>query len=91
MQWTLRLKGMMGTLGLITASLLLPQVVPQANAARMAVPGTVNYLEGKVEIDGNALTTKQIGEAQLQPEQVLTTSHGKAEVLLTPGVFLGWE
>ena len=60
----------------------------EAWAARTAVPGTVNYLEGQVSIDGNQLNTKQIGEAALASDQTLETSSGKAEILLSPGVFV---
>jgi hypothetical protein len=53
-----------------------------------AGPGTLNYLEGSAAIDGHPLTQKSIGSARLEPNQVLETSQGRAEVLLTPGVFL---
>jgi hypothetical protein len=53
-----------------------------------AVPGTLNYVEGTVSIDSQALSAKSIGTAQLENGQSLTTSTGKAEILLTPGVFL---
>jgi len=53
-----------------------------------ALPGTVNYVEGQVAIGDQALTAKSIGSAELQPGQTLTTEKGKAEILLTPGVFL---
>ena len=59
---------------------------PVTKAARIAVPGTVNYLEGKVSIDGNPLSTTQMGEAALASDQTLETMGGKAEILLSPGV-----
>src|SRR5260370_1190324 len=60
-----------------------------ANAnANSAVPGTLNYVEGKVSIGGDTLDSKSIGSAELKRGQSLTTESGKAEVLLTPGVFL---
>jgi hypothetical protein len=60
-----------------------------ANAnANSAVPGTLNYVEGKVSIGGDTLDSKSIGSAELKPGQSLMTESGKAEVLLTPGVFL---
>jgi hypothetical protein len=62
--------------------------IPGAWAARTAVPGTVNYVEGQVSINGKSLDTKQIGEAALASDQTLETSSGKAEVLLSPGVFV---
>ncbi|MGA8490224.1 MAG: FecR domain-containing protein [Terriglobales bacterium] len=56
--------------------------------ARSAVPGTLNYVEGKVSMGDQPLDAKSIGTAELQPGQSLTTEDGKAEILLTPGVFL---
>lgn len=51
-------------------------------------PGTVNYVEGAVAVDGQTVTQKQVGNVDLAAGQELTTADGKAEVLLTPGVFL---
>lgn len=59
-----------------------------ALAANTAVPGTLNYVEGQAAIGSQTLSSKSVGEAELQPGQVLDTQNGKAEVLLTPGVFL---
>jgi FecR protein len=56
--------------------------------AKSAVPGTINYVEGQVEIGTETLNSKLVGTAQLQTNQFLTTENGKAEILLTPGVFL---
>jgi hypothetical protein len=58
------------------------------NASNMVAPGTVNYIEGSVSIDGNALNTNQNGHTALQRNQTLSTGKGKAEVLMSPGVFL---
>lgn len=59
---------------------------PEANAA---VPGTMNYVEGAVTIDGQFLNQRSVGSAVVGPGQVLaTTKNGRAEMLLTPGVFL---
>jgi len=73
--------------GALTALLL---ILPgsRAWAASNAVPGTVNYVEGTVLLNGNPVTSKQIGSLNLGPDDVLNTERGKAEVLLTPGVFL---
>ncbi len=54
----------------------------------MAVPGTINYIEGQVSVDGQALVQSQRGYTPLAPNQVLSTGVGKAELLLSPGVFL---
>jgi hypothetical protein len=54
----------------------------------IATPGTVNYVEGQVSIGQEVLTSNSIGTAKLEPNQYLFTGMGKAEMLLTPGVFL---
>lgn len=53
-----------------------------------AHPGTVNYIEGQVSVDGRQLTQQDVGSADVEQGQILDTGQGKAEVLLTPGVFL---
>jgi hypothetical protein len=45
-------------------------------------------VEGQVSINGNPLSSKQDGNAQVQPNQSLMTANGKAEMLLSPGVFV---
>jgi len=62
---------------------------PVANPprAQFAQAGTVNYVEGQVNLDGQALTQKSIGSAVVDPGHLLRTGNGKAEMLLTPGVF----
>ncbi|HEV2275827.1 MAG TPA: hypothetical protein VGR96_16770 [Acidobacteriaceae bacterium] len=57
-------------------------------AADQARPGTLNYVEGSVSLADKPVTSKSIGSAELEPGQVLSTGQGKAELLLTPGVFL---
>jgi hypothetical protein len=52
----------------------------------MAQPGTLNYTEGQVSINGNAVRAAH--NTAVQPGQTLQTQDGKAEMLLTPGVFL---
>jgi hypothetical protein len=56
--------------------------------AQPARPGTVNYVEGTAYVDGQAINSKNVGSVSLEPGQVLSTTTGHAEVLLTPGVFL---
>jgi len=53
-----------------------------------AVPGTLNYVEGTVTLNGQALSSNAVGSAIVQPGQFIQTGQGKAEILLTPGVFL---
>jgi hypothetical protein len=57
-------------------------------AAQPARPGAVNYVEGNAFLDGRQLSPQSVGSADLNAGQELTTEHGKAEILLTPGVFL---
>jgi hypothetical protein len=59
-----------------------------AFAAQPAQPGTVNYVEGTASLDGQTLNNKDVGNITLEPGQELNTATGKAEILLTPGVFL---
>lgn len=70
---------------------LVALVASAANAQdrmQQAPPGTVNYVEGAVALDGQHLASSAVGLKVMQPGQVLSTSNGRAEVLLTPGVFL---
>jgi len=59
-----------------------------AAQGRFAQPGTVNYVEGQVNLDGQSITLQKIGSTLVGPGQVLRTADGKAEMLLTPGVFV---
>src|ERR1700692_1399582 len=51
-------------------------------------PGTVNYIEGQAAIGAQVLTDKSVGNVKLAPGQSLSTDNGRAEILLTPGIFL---
>jgi len=77
-------------LGLMGTSLYAADISNgnQATQARQAVPGTVNYIEGSVYLNGSQLNTKDLGNVAMEPGQEISTGKGKAEVLLTPGVFL---
>jgi hypothetical protein len=60
-----------------------------AMAIDTAYPGTLNFIEGKASIQNQLITPKSVGSTDLKAGQTLaTTSNGRAEVLLTPGVFL---
>jgi hypothetical protein len=59
-----------------------------AFGANPALPGTLNYVEGQASIENQPVSPKSVGEADLQAGQTLSTANGRAEVLLTPGVFL---
>jgi FecR protein len=58
------------------------------NPATPAMPGTLNYVEGQANIGNETLNSKSVGSVDLHTGQTLTTGNGKAEILLTPGVFL---
>jgi hypothetical protein len=51
-------------------------------------PGTVNYIEGQATIGAQALGEKSVGTAKLAAAHSLSTEDGRAEILLTPGIFL---
>ncbi|MGA9062872.1 MAG: hypothetical protein WB341_14555 [Terracidiphilus sp.] len=51
-------------------------------------PGTVNYVEGATNLDGRSLNNQHAGGEELRVGQELRTGAGKAEILLTPGIFL---
>jgi hypothetical protein len=50
--------------------------------------GTLHYFEGDVSIDGVQAQSKVGRFTEMKEQQVLRTAQGRAEVLLTPGVFL---
>jgi hypothetical protein len=54
----------------------------------MALPGTVNYFEGQVSVNGAPLDKNQLGRVTLDRDNVIDTASGKAEILLSPGVVL---
>ena len=68
--------------------LLAAVLTAPAWGADTALPGTLNYIEGQASVGDQTLTSKSIGSVELQPGQSLSTGNGKAEILLTPGVFL---
>lgn len=72
-------------LTLSLATLFAPAFAQEANSAR---PGTLNYIEGQASLEGHQLSPRSVGHAEIQPGQYLATANGKAEILLTPGVFL---
>jgi hypothetical protein len=67
---------------------LLAPVLMLGQSANLAVPGTLNYVEGQVSINGQVVNGLSAGSTQLHEGQVVATGNGRAEILLTPGVFL---
>lgn len=85
--WNSALKG---TAGLFLAAVLSAPAwgVAVTDHPGTAYPGTLNYVEGQVSIGSQPVDSKSIGTAEVGAGQTITTELGKAEVLLTPGVFL---
>jgi hypothetical protein len=73
--------------GRIAGALLATGLLAVAQGA-VARPGTVNYAEGQVTLNGRTIGAKALGQTEIQPGRVLETQNGRAEVLLTPGAFL---
>jgi len=69
-------------LAAFSPALVLGQSVISAHS------GTIHYTEGQVLLDGNAIQSKFGEFPEVKPGQVLAAQDGRAEVLLTPGVFL---
>ncbi|HET9399777.1 MAG TPA: FecR domain-containing protein [Candidatus Acidoferrales bacterium] len=77
--------------GLFLAGLLMVPAVAAQDSEQNARPpqvGSVNYVEGAVSLDGQALSSQDVGSAVLQAGQVLSTTQGRAEMLLTAGAFV---
>jgi hypothetical protein len=66
----------------------VPAATQNAQPANNAVPGTLNYVEGSATLNGQTLGQRAVGSAMLEPGQTISTTNGRAEVLLTPGIFL---
>ncbi len=63
-------------------------VAPAQPNQNMPEPGAVNFVEGRVSVNGQAITKSQVGSETLAKGQVLQTADGKTEMLLTPGVYV---
>jgi FecR protein len=70
----------------LTAALIVPAWGMNSDT-HTAMPGTVNYVEGQASIGNETLNSKSIGNVELGSGQALNTGNGKAEILLTPGVY----
>ena len=70
------------------ATVFVPAGIMLGESASPAGPGTVNYVEGQVSIDGQGVQPSSVGKAAVETGRVIATGNGRAEVLLTPGVFL---
>jgi hypothetical protein len=68
---------------LITAMYAMPQAYTIS-----ARPGALNYIEGNAFLNGRPVSDKGLKSIFLNANDTLSTDVGKAEILLTPGVFL---
>lgn len=67
----------------VTAMCAMPQAYTIS-----AKPGVVNYIEGNALLNGRPVSATKLRSTFLNANDTLSTDIGKAEVLLTPGVFL---
>jgi hypothetical protein len=84
----MKLSWMKAVAMLFLAAVLSAPAWSDTHGANSALPGTLNYVEGQVSMGAETLNSKSVGSSELQTGQTLTTDTGKAEILLTPGVFL---
>ncbi len=75
-------------LGLFGMPVFGADVPNPTQPANFPDPGTLNYVEGTVHLDGRLLTNRNVANDEMRAGQELTTGAGKAEILLTPGIFL---
>ncbi len=73
--------------GLMIAALSLP-VGAAAQQVISARAGVVQYVEGTVTVGGELISPKAGQFPSVKENEVLKTEEGRAEILLTPGVFL---
>jgi FecR protein len=73
---------------LLATSLAILSTTAFAQSGNQARPGTLNYIEGQASIEGRPLSSTSVANTTLQAGQVIATANGKAEILLTPGIFL---
>ena len=80
---------LLGVVALCFAALPALGDVPNGQGNRSyPEPGALNYVQGSAFLDGQRVSDETLDKSQIGPGQVLHTTTGKAEVLLTPGVFL---
>jgi hypothetical protein len=84
----MKLLQVQGLASLFLAAVLSVPAWASNASSNSAVPGTLNYVEGQASIAGEPLDHNAVGKTTLEVGQSLNTQTGKAEILLTPGVFL---
>ncbi len=72
------------------AAILAISLTPRTSAQSVisAHSGVVHYVEGDVSIDGTPVHPKFAEFPDVKTGQLVATAEGRAEILLTPGVFL---
>jgi len=81
----------MQTPGRVLSALAISAMTIAVSPAQMvtsAHSGTLHYFDGDVSIDSAPVVAKVSKFAEIKEQSVLSTRQGRAEVLLTPGVFL---
>jgi hypothetical protein len=73
---------------LIVVLAIAAAVSLSAQSVISAHSGTIHYTEGQVSLDGTAVQPKFGAFPEMKNGQVLSAQDGRAEILLTPGVFL---
>ena len=66
----------------------LTVAVSSAQMVTSAHSGTLHYFDGAVAVDGTPVQAQNARFSEIKENSVLSTAQGRAEVLLTPGVFL---
>lgn len=77
-----------GSLAFSTFLMTVAVTVCPAQSITSARSGTLHYFEGDVSIDGTQTQSRAGKFAEIKEQGVLRTGLGRAEILLTPGVFL---
>ena len=72
----------------LSSLLVLAVSASMANAPSAARVGSLDYIEGKAFVDGQATSGNRDQLPILDNGQTLSTAQGHAEMLLTPGAFL---
>jgi len=72
--------------GAILAMCLVPHA--RAQSVISAHSGVIHYVEGDVTVDGTPVHPKFAEFPEVKSGQLVATAEGRAEILLTPGVFL---
>ena len=80
--YTQRLLTSAAVLIAVTAGISSAQTITSAHS------GLLHYFDGAVSIDGKSIDYKPGKFSEIKENSVLSTAQGRAEVLLTPGVYL---